>query len=406
MTVTTASRLPEFVQVDRQQVPRLLRNALYAMLLVAGIVSVPLVGRFGPLPTTSLLDAWIILFVVTMFVRGRTRHWGLFLLLVGYGITRAVPALYTGAPLEDFAQAYRWILYLVAFSLAVGRPWGPVGPLVKVTWLLIGMALVKSVLTFAVARDGARPGLLLENNFELALFSGLAAVIYRHLGRGKFSMVVAVGLLTVLSGSRSGAFAFVAFALYAVTQLPATRANMFQRYLLAAAVPLLALVPVSIFASRTETVRIDRLNFLDVFLYETRNWDPVNWVFGTSPITPLTEGCSVLSFYQDLFASTGDGTCYSVIMHAFLLRVVFDAGISGLLIAFGVMYYVLRRAGVPYLLTATLLAIALTNSASVSGPNNPYVALPVLLAILIANERFRGTAPLNPAEADGGLAQR
>jgi hypothetical protein len=382
---TTATRWRLKVPADRHEVPRFLRIALYAMLLVAGALSVPLIGRFGPLPTTGLLDVWIGLFIVVCVVRGRTQQWGLLLLLLGYALTRVIPAIYIGAPVEDFLQAYRWVLYLIAFTLAVGRMWGPVRPLVNVTVLLIAMALVKSILTFVVARDGARPGLLLENNFELALFCGLAVVMYRHLGRGKPWTVAGLGLLTVLSGSRSGAFAFIVLALYAITQIPRSRANLFQRFLMLCLTPLLVLIPVTIFASRTGTLRIDRLNFLDVFLYETRNWDILNWIFGTVPITPFTEGCRTLSYYQSLFASTNDGMCYSVILHAFLMRVIFDAGIVGALIAFGVMWFALRKAGTTVLLTLALVAIAITNSISVSGPNNPYVALPVLLGIMVAN---------------------
>jgi hypothetical protein len=374
-----------------QQIPRFLRVSLYALLLIAGALSVPAIGRYGPIPTTTLLDGWFMLFIVTCFVRGKTSQRALLGVLIAYALTRVVPALYTEAPILDFLQAYRWVFYLLAMAYAVGRTWGPIGPLIKVMWLLLGMATTKAALTFLIAREGTRPGLLLENNFELALFSGLVAVLYRHLGRWKFGAVALLGALTVLSGSRSGALAFVVLAVFAVTQIPQTRANLFQRFLLLVAVPLLTLIPVYTFASRTETVRIDRLNFLDVFFYETHDWNVFNWLFGTVPITPLTDGCKSLAFYADLFATTNDGTCYSVILHAFLMRVIFDAGIFGAVLAFGVLWFTMRKAGTTRLLALCLLAIALVNSASVSGPNNPYVALPVLLAIL--------TAGITPAPA-------
>lgn len=133
------------------------------------------------------------------------------------------------------------------------------------------------------------------------------------------------------------------------------------------------------------STQVDRLNFLGVFLAEAQAFTALNWLFGTAPITPLSPGaCHGLSYYESLFSSAGDGTCYSVILHAFVLRVIFDAGLVGLAIAYGGAWYFMRRGRVRTGLAMTLLAIAFANGLSVSGLNNPYVALPILVAILAA----------------------
>jgi hypothetical protein len=384
MTNTTrTAALTKAEPGKHELVPKFLRASLYAIMLVAAIVSVPFLGAYGPLPTTVLLDAWIVVFVLTMFLSRRLVAPLIFLCLSAYGLTRLVPALAIQAPLEDFFQAYRWLLYLVAFTFALGKMWTPVRLLVKVTWCLLILALVKAAATFVALGPGERPGLLLENNFELALFAGLVAILYRdHLGRSRVAAVVALGALTFLSGSRSGAIAFLILALYAVTQSKVK--NLFVQYLMGLGIIALSLFPIAIFAERaSQSASIDRLNFLNVFLADTEAWSPMTWLFGTVPITPLSPGaCDDLSYYERLFSSTGDGSCYSVILHAFVMRVVYDAGIVGLLIAFGITWYVMRRAGIRFTLSATLLLIALTNSMSVSGLNNPYVALPILLALL------------------------
>lgn len=381
-------------EFDRSAVPRLVMWALYLILIVAAVSSLPFIGQYGPLPTTALLDAWIILFVAACIIRGRTETVPLLLFLGGYLLTRIIPALVTGSPLEDFAQAYRWILYLIAFAFAVGRQWLPLQPLIRVMWALLFMAFGKAAATFVLLGPGERPGLLLENNFELALFSGLIAVLYRHLGRAGWLAIIVLGLHTVLSGSRSGAVAFLILALYAISQVKLTRRNMFGQFLAVCAIPVLVLIPVWVFSSRIESVQIDRLNFLNVFLNETRDWNLWNWLFGTVPITPLSDGCLQLSFYQALFSSVGDGSCYSVILHAFLMRVIFDAGLFGAVLAFGVAWYAMRRAGTHWKLAACLILIAGANSLSVSGLNNPYVALPILLAIATAGSTLR-TSPGN-----------
>lgn len=366
----------------RQTVPWLIRNGLCTMLVVAAFVSMPFIGEYGPLPTTAMLDAWMILLVLTCFFWGRIYPTFALGLLALYLLTRIVPGLYTESPIVDFLQAYKWLLYLVAFVFAVGREWGPVRGLVRVMWVLLSLAFLKSTVTFAVYGAGERPGLLIENNFEIALFAGLVIVLYRFLGRGRIWVILLMGGLIVLSGSRSGAIAFLVLALFAITQVK--NASLLVKYMLVLLAPALAIVPVWIFEQRSGGGgQVDRLNFFDVFLAETSKWDALNWIFGTTPITPLSAGsCSRLSFYQQLFSSEGDGTCYSVILHAFLMRVVFDAGVLGLLIAFGVAWWMMRRASVQFGVAVALIAVAITNSLSVSGLNNPYVALPILLSIV------------------------
>lgn len=334
---------------------------------------------------TGLLDAWILLLAVWMFCATRIRTSGVLLLIFAYAVTRVFPAVVTGSPMEDFLQAYRWVWYLAVVALAVGKKWPRIKSLVNVTWFLIGLAILKGIATRILLGASVRPGLLLENNFEIPLFAGLVAVLYRHLGRYRVFSVAAVGVLTIVSGSRSGIIAFVILAVYAVTQNK--RANLFVRYLAYLSIPAAGAAAYFLFAERFESEgQIDRLNFFAVFLREVDDWSPLQWIFGTTPITPLSpSACNRLSFFVNLFSSEGDGSCYSVILHAFLMRVVFDAGIVGLVLSFGLLWYLMRRARVQTALTLTLIAIAVANSASVSGPNNPYVLLPVVFAILLSH---------------------
>lgn len=372
--------------VNRMQVPAIMRLALYAIVLVSAVTSVPAVGAYSPIPVGLLMDGWIAALAVVCIARGRIVAPMAVAVVIVYSLTRLFPALATEAPMSDFAQAYKWLLYLFAFVVAIGRQWGPIRPLIRVMFLLLIMALAKAGLTVATSGSGARSGLLTENNFEIALFVGLIIVTYRHMrGRERFFAVVLAGAVTVLSGSRSGAVAFVILAVFVV--MTSTRLNLFFRYLLTLALPIAAWFAVSVFAERAESTggTIDRLNFLEVFRNETAVWDPFTWMFGTVPLTPLSpNACGALSFYENLFASQGDGTCYSVVLHAFTMRVLFDAGIVGLLIAFGVTLFALRKGGVRWPLTITLLLVAISNGMSVSGLNNAYVALPILLAILTA----------------------
>jgi len=375
------------LKTDPQAVPRFLRVALYAILLLGAITSIPVIGGYSPIPVGTLLDAWIILFILVSIGRGRTYLIPLLFFLVGYLLTRIVPALITEAPLVDFLQAYRWILYLVAFVFAVGRRWGSLVGLRRVTWLLLALSLAKSLLTIAALGPTARSGLLIENNFELALFSGLLVIVYGELSpRARFWTLALLAAVVVVSGSRSGAIVFAIAVVYAVSQ--AKGAGLLRRYLIGLSVPVIIYFVTQVFESRALVAGIDRLNFLTVFVAETRNWDILTWLFGTPPLTALSaNGCNSLAFYVNLFASTEDGSCYSVILHAFILRVVFDAGIFGLLLAVAVTLYTLRKSGAGRWMTLTIAGVMIANSFSVSGLNSPYVGLVILLAITTRTPR-------------------
>lgn len=373
----------DFQLTHRQTLPPIITNGLCVLMLclaLFGLVQSYTGHRF--LSPTVALDIWIVTTSVVLLIRGRILTTPLLLFLGVYGLTRVIGISITGSPVADSLQAYRWLFYIVVFALALGKRWDSVPVLIKSTWILILLAVVNASITFITQGPGERPGLLLENNFELALFVGLVIALYEHLGRNRGWLVVLLGVLTILAGSRSGAIVYIILVFVAVLQ--AHRLNLFLRYMLALAGLVMTLIPVLIFTSRSQGIaRIDRLRFLDVFIAETQNWTLLHWIFGTAPITPLSSGgCHALSYYESLFSSTDDGTCYSVILHSFLMRVIFDAGLLGLLISIAVPLLLMIRAGSTPLIAISLIAVSLANGVSVSGLNNPYVALPILIAIL------------------------
>jgi len=373
---------PKPASDDKKVVPAFLQVALCVILLVGGIASVPFLGSYSPLPMTALLDAWVVVFAVTLLPRLSKGNFGVLAVLAVYGFTRIFFVVASEAPVVDALQAYKWILYLLLLVVAVDRKWTKSNLLVRTTIVLIGLALLKSLATRLILGAGERPGLFTENNYEIALFAGLIAVVYSRLGRYRLLVVLALAGLTLLAGSRSGSVAVVGLVVYALSQSRVR--DSFIRYLGVLSLFLMAAIPVIIFQSRAAvSTSIDRLNFLEVFFNEVSEWGPLEWIFGSTPITPLSDAaCQHLSYYQLLFASDGSGQCYSVILHAFILRVLFDAGIFGLLLAFGVAFYLMRKARVRTALLVCLMFIAVTNSLSVSGLNNAYVALPIALAIL------------------------
>lgn len=370
---------------SRRRLPRSLTTALVVGLLASGIMGAVDVGGFSSLPTTVLLDVWIVA-LIALCLR-RTTQPGLLYLTGGYLVVRVVLGLFGDAPTYDLLQAYRWTLYLVAIVAVVGKRWGSPARLRRASLVLIGLAAVKSAAAFAIYGPGTRPGLFVENNFEIALFCGLVVVHYREFTAVQRQAAVAMtSLLVVLSGSRSGIVALVLLLGFVLAEMPWSRATKGVAAIYA--LPAMAYLSIAVFRSRQTATRIDRLNFLDVFRSEVDRFGAGEWLVGTYPITPLApRSCAALSYYESLFSSAGDGTCYSVILHSFVMRVVFDAGLLGLTLSIAVPWIAMRRAGVRIPVAVTLIGIAVTNGLSVSGINNPYVALPMLLAVLLAGGR-------------------
>ncbi|MGW9113399.1 hypothetical protein [Microbacterium sp. NPDC055683] len=390
---------------DVDVIPGWLSTLLYAILTIGGLASLPNIGSYSLLPVGTLLDAWIALFVAYCIVKGRTRTTGTILLLGAYFLTRVVPALYIGAPLGDFFQAYRWVFYLAAFCFAVGKSWGSVTPLKRVLWTLLALSFAKAVATLFVRGLSARSGLLTENNFELALYCAAAIAIWPHLSSRERRWTLALlAAVVVLSGSRSGTIAFAVVLIFAISQ--ARQASLVFRYLVVLIIPLAVYAIIEIFVSRAESGGVDRINFLNVFLRETSDWNLIEWMVGTVPITPLSpEGCNTLAYYVYLFSSTGDGSCYSVIFHAFMMRVIFDAGLLGLFLTLFIAWSTLRGSGSSLATTLAVVGIAIANSFSVSGFNSPYVAVAVLISISVAGSSSL-TAPPTEFRVDKQHSRR
>lgn len=364
-----------------QSVPQFFQYCLVALFVVGSVASFTRMDSISPIPMTTLLDVWIVLFVLWCFFRGRNRCVVACLGLGVYLASRFALALLGGSPMLDTIQAYKWPVYLLAFAFAVGRHWVNVGMLRKLTSFVLAASLLKYVAVLFLEGSDSRPELLVENNFELALLCGLVAVLFPGFRR-RWLVLIVLGVIVILSGSRSASVIYLIVLAY--TLFLVRREHRIALLALFYLVPIAAVIPIWIFVQRfAVSSTIDRLKFLDVFVSEVDGWHVLNWLFGTYPITPLSDdACNALYFYQSLFSTAGDGTCYAVIFHSFVLRVIFDAGIVGLLLAHLCAWWLLRRGGVSASLSVTLVSIAFANGLSVSGLNNPYVALPMLIALV------------------------
>ncbi|WP_216073902.1 hypothetical protein, partial [Acinetobacter baumannii] len=92
------------------------------------------------------------------------------------------------------------------------------------------------------------------------------------------------------------------------------------------------------------------------------------------PITALSpESCRSLSFYDVLFSYSGNGSCYSVILHSYFFRVIFDHGAFGLVLLFSFLAVALRKYGYSKMDVGVVIGILSASALSVSAMNSVFV---------------------------------
>lgn len=225
-----------------------------------------------------------------------------------------------------------------------------------------------------------RPWLFTENNFEL-VFLILVFYLYYILNNSYSNLqLIALFSIVFISGSRSGmaCLAFMICMIY-LYSLKINLRSILRIFLII----LVTSISLYLFISRLEgknVESIDRIVFFNLFLREINNWDLINYLFGTYPITPLSSfTCKYLSFYSELFSHYNNNTCYSPVLHAYNLRVIYDFGFLGLLAIYSCIIYLLRLKLYSWKQIIIIVGVIFITGLSVSALNSTFVALSFIL---------------------------
>lgn len=282
----------------------------------------------------------------------------------------------------DFFQAYKCFWYIFVLAAVSFRHYFYARDISKLnTFLLILFAIIYSIKRFILLDD--RPTVLVENNFELIF---VALIFYANFVAGGKRTIRDVALLIfiiALSGSRSAAVVALIVILFSIQ----FRRMRFKDIIVALSVIIGSAIALNIFESRSSggLESIDRYKFFEQFLYATRNWGVGEFLFGAPRITPLPpEVCNTLSFYHTLFSRSDDGSCYSVILHSFDLRAVYDHGLIGLSFMLWSVWYLLG--GLPKNVKLCVTLVLFLTGMSVSSLNNVYVALSLFIFMSISKK--------------------
>jgi hypothetical protein len=357
---------------------------LYGLLGLLALVGLVSPGQFNAAPAETLLEVAFLGAAVLSVRRMRPAGQVLFVVAGAYVVLKTLLLVFfSSASVTDFLQAYKSFFYLVLLGAFVGSGVFDRVRLARFTTFLVAVFLAKYGYSVALGLAD-RPGVYLENNFELIMLLGLFQLAYPHLGARRDWVFGAVAVTVLLSGSRSAALALL--VLYVLLYVRTSNRTW---PLHVAGVAVVGYAVLSVFTARAAIdggARLDRLNFLDTFFYEVRHW-PV-WEFGTGsfPLTPLSPGsCGSLSFYYQLFSHSDPGVCYSVILHSFFLRALFDHGLLGLALLFTLLWFGLRRSGTGVRDAVGVLALISVSGLSVSAFNNVFAS--IVLAVAMGLDR-------------------
>jgi hypothetical protein len=309
-------------------------------------------------------------------------RWGC---LIYLGLSYIYAVDMKGADLQDFLLIYKSFVYLFFLSLLAGKKLMTYEGTNKLLFILLGLFFVKYVAMIAVKGED-RPILYMENNFELMLLYALFLVRYTVTKKNALLVLGFVGLITILSLSRSSLLMYSVLVLFVFY-------NSYEKirvFIIPAAILLLGGVILFIFSQRDSSIEdIDRFKFMMVWWSQVKDWNLFEWLFGAPRITNLSApACRFFYLWHDtLFSRSGNGTCYSVVFHSFLLRAIFDHGILGLVFIIFAAYKILVVSGVRKGVAVVFVSIVIINGLSVSSFNNLFYAVSTVF-LMATNTEF------------------
>jgi hypothetical protein len=372
--------------------------------LLYPLVALAVVGVFSPTefnvaPAEMVLEGSF--FVATGLVVGRLRSRArtIFALAAAYlAVKISLMVFFNPVHLLDFVQAYKAYFYLLGLAFFVRRRSVSGRTLARVVTGLVFLFLIKYGYSVALLITG-RPGVFMENNFELVMLVGLFYLAYPYMRWWRDPLFGVVGGVVLLSGSRSAAVCLL--CAYGFLYLRASRGTW---VIHVAGLTAVGAVVGSVFLDRlgaNSYQSIDRYRFLEVFLSELRLWPAWEVITGSFPLTPLSaRSCEALSYYSPLFSVGDPGTCYSVVLHSYILRAVFDQGIFGLALLYGLVWWGLAHSGASVRDRLALLSMISASAFSISAFNNVFVVIVLAVAFSLnrpvlhaSSEAEAGTVP-------------
>lgn len=284
----------------------------------------------------------------------------------------------------DFMLIYKCFIYLFFLTFLTEKTLISFRTTNNFFYILLGLFLMKYLAMIIIMKE-FRPTLYMENNFELMLIYALYLVRYAVTKEKYLHFLALVGLITILSLSRASLLMYSVLVLFVIyDSFKKTRV-----FIIPGAMIVLGGVVYYIFAQRSDSLEdVDRYKFMLVWWDNVKDWNLLQWLVGAERITPLNAySCKVMGYFIALFSYGHDGTCYSVVLHSFLFRIIYDHGVLGLFFVVGATYLLLAKNGVQVKIILPFIAIVIVNGMSVSSFNNLFFAISMVF-LMCTNVSF------------------
>lgn len=376
--------MKSIVSTDKNQY--LYFKVYFSTLIVLAVFSFLFYEKTNAIPATTIFDALILLSVIFTrpVLKSRQVAQVFFVLLFYVVVSFIYSILWKNDHVLDFLLGYKAFFYLTLLSFF----WGKIVFTRQHIVVLFRLLLLFFFLKYAISIFGGlngRPWLFRENNFELMFLALLFLLKFDLTRQVKAIEWILITFIFVLSGSKSALPIFIVVSASVLFR----RITLKKLFVGVIVLGSLSVAFVGVMMRKiavTGIEGIDRLAFLRVFLSEMTQSSPIEIIFGHARITPLMESsCRSLQFFQGLFSFANDGSCYSPILHTFILRTIFDHGLIGFVFIIWVCYYLLVKAGFSVRVAIVFNLVMILNGMSVSAYNSGFFALAMLL--------FLGTSP-------------
>jgi hypothetical protein len=289
----------------------------------------------------------------------------------------------------DFLKIYKAFVYLFFLTFLTNKKLMTFTGANRLIVILFSLFLLKYILMIGTGRS-FRPIVYMENNFELMFLYALYLIRYSVTKEKYLLLLGLVGLITILSLSRSSLLMYSVLVLFVIY-------DSFKRtrvFIIPGAAIILGSVAFYIFSQRSSSLeQVDRYRFMLVWWSNVNNWNFFQWLVGAERITALSpDSCSYMNYFKMMFSYKQDGTCYSVVLHSFIFRVLFDHGILGFAALMYSVYLLLIKSRVRKDITLVFIAIVLINGVSVSSFNNLFFAISMVF-LMTTNTEYQIEGP-------------
>lgn len=357
----------------------MVKNSYYLFFFIISFFGVISYGKYNLLPANVLFELLVLVSFGLVTKKLPVKAFFIFLSCIGYVIYTFLIAKTNSIHPADYFLAFKSFIYISILCFFCRKK---LFNEINCRYFFQGLLIVfffKYIFWLAL-NSFERPGLYTENNFELIFLLMVAVCVFHTSGFLSKLELTSLVVIVFLSGSRSGLLALFAvlFILY-IKQLD------FKTLIKIILLSIFAFAAAIVFIARLSgggIESIDRFVFVQGFVIAVVDWGLIDFLTGAEPLTALPEVvCQRLSYYEKLFSIGDPSKCYSNVLHSYIIRMLFDHGILGLLFIFWSVSSLLKLSNVNLRSRLAVLSILLLNGLSVSSLNSVYAMLGLIFIL-------------------------